>query len=124
MLLLVDECVPEPTCQLLRTAKIELLTVGSLGQSGIANGELLNLAKRHGAVLLTVDRGLGNLRTYPLGRHPGVILLRFRRTHETDAVHQNLLLALRTIPAKSLAGSLLIIDAGKYRLRRPLPVSR
>ena len=120
MKLLLDECVPDPTRLVLERAGYQLITVKDLGRIGASNGELLAIAKQHRVTLVTADRGIGNLRRFPLGSHAGVIVLRLRRTaEEINTVHRHLLHALKTIPAEHLAGALLTVDRNKSRLRRP-----
>ena len=119
MRFLLDECVSLPTQTFFRQSGYDCVTVHALGRSGTANGELLALAKTRHLILVTIDRGIGNLRTYPLGTHAGLIVLKVPRTDELAAIHRHLADALKTIPADQWAGSLLVIDRTKYRLRRP-----
>src|SRR3989338_11380243 len=121
MRIFVDECVPKPTRIFLRKSHHELITVEALGRSSAPNGEILSLAKMQRVVLVTIDRGLGDLRRYPLGTHGGIIVLRVRldRPANVTSVHRNLLTAWKTIAPDHLTGALLIVDWNKYRLRRP-----
>ncbi len=119
MRLLVDECVPDPTRIVLRQAGHKLITVEDLGQTGAANGEVLSRARQQRVVLVTVDRGFGNLRAFPLGTHQGIVVLKVPRPEDYRAVHRHLLDALTRIPKAQLTGSLLIVDRNKFRLRRP-----
>ena len=118
MRLLADESLAGRTCAFLRTLNHELLTIQDLGRSGAKNGEVLALARARHAVLIAEDRGFASFRDYPLGTHTGIIVLKIRSAADFDAIHQHLANALKTIPAQQLAGSLLIIDRNKFRLRR------
>ena len=118
MRLLLDECVSLPTHTFLRQSGYDCVTVHALGRSGAANGELLALAKTRRLILVTIDRGMGNLRTYPLDSHAGLIVLKVPSADQLAAVHRHLADALKTIPADHLTGSLLIVDRTKFRLRR------
>ena len=119
MRLLADESLTARTWHFLRTLGHELLTLNDLGRLGVTNGEVLALAKTHHAILIAEDRGLGNLLTYPLGTHDGIIVLKIRAAQDIDAVHRHLRDALTAIPPNELVGCLLIVDPNKYRLRRP-----
>ena len=120
MTFLADECLPLPTRKFLQAAGYRLVTVEQLGRSSAPNGELLTLARHQRLVLVTVDRGLGNMKTFPLGTHHGIAVLKIPRFPEDlAAVHRHLRDALSTTLTHQLAGSLLIIDRNKYRLRRP-----
>lgn len=118
MTLLADESLAGRTRRFLREAGHTVLTVSELHRIGATNGEIVSLATTHGAILVTEDRGVGDLRTFPLGSHHGVIVLKTPGAEPLDAVHRNLREALRTITPEQLRGSLLIIDRNKFRLRR------
>jgi len=111
MRLLADESLAGRTRRFLRSLGHDLLTLNDLGRIGVTNGEVLALAKARHAIVVAEDRGFGNLRDYPLGSHGGVIVLKIRSEADISK-------ALRTVPARHLAGSLLIVDRTKYRLRR------
>lgn len=119
MRLLADESLTGRTRRFLRDLGHEVLTLHELGRAGATNGEVLALAKTRQVVVVAEDRGFGNLRNYPLGTHRGIIVVKTRREQDIDAVHRHLADALKTIPARHLAGSLLIVDSTKHRLRRP-----
>ena len=118
MRLLADESLAGRTRRFLRALGHDVLTLNELGRVGAVNGEVLSLAQTRQAVVVTEDRGIGNLVDYPPGTHRGIIVLKVRREADIDAVHRHLAEALQTIPARTLAGSLLIIDRNKSRLRR------
>ena len=120
MRFLIDVCVPLPTRQCLRQAGHELVMVEELGRSRAPNGDLLHLAAQQRVVLLTLDRGIGYVTTYPLGTHHGIIVLKIPKLpDDVETAHRRLLEALRTIPPEHLSGRLLIVDRNKSRLRRP-----
>jgi len=119
MRLFLDECVSDPTGAVLREANHDVTTVRELGRSSAPNGEILSLARQRRAVLVTTDQGLGDLRKYPLGTHGGIIVLKIGGVQDVEAVHRHLLNARKTTHTSDLAGSLLIVDRTKSRLRRP-----
>ena len=119
MRLFIDECVPDATRAVLRHAHHTLLTVQEIGRTGASNGEILRLAVQHEAVLVTVDIGIGDIRTFPLGTHHGIVILKIREVEDANAVHRHLLDALQRFSASDLRGCLLTIDRNKSRLRRP-----
>ncbi|MFC1496759.1 DUF5615 family PIN-like protein [Candidatus Margulisiibacteriota bacterium] len=104
------------TEQILEEAGFSTITLKELGKSSASNGEVINLAKEHNAILLTNDQDFSNILLYPLGSHHGIIILKI--TPETEnAVHSLLITALKENKPVSLYHSLLIVDKNKYRLR-------
>jgi predicted nuclease of predicted toxin-antitoxin system len=43
---------------------------------GAADAEVADAAAREGRMLVTLDRGFGDIRTYPPGGHPGVVIVK------------------------------------------------
>src|SRR3989338_2544137 len=120
MRLLLDECVSEFTRTVLQEAGHDVVTVKELGRSSAPNGEILTLATAHQCVLVTIDRGLGDLTVFPLGTHHGIIVLKIVTAEEGDSVHRNLCKALGDTSPERLKGALLIVDRNKFRLRQTL----
>lgn len=119
MRLLADESLAGRTCEFLRAAGHQLLTLDALGRRGATNGDVLALAGTHHAIVVAEDRGFGNLREYPLGTHRGIIVLKIAGAQDIDAVHRHLRHALQTFSPEQLRGALLTVDPTKSRLRRP-----
>jgi hypothetical protein len=67
-------------------------------------------------VLVTLDRGFGDIRRYPIGSHVGIIVLRpARQDRETClALVEQLLPLLRE---QELAGCIWIVEWGRVRVR-------
>ncbi|MBI5873894.1 MAG: DUF5615 family PIN-like protein [Candidatus Omnitrophica bacterium] len=120
MKLLIDECVLGETAKLLRDAGFDIVTIQELGKTSATNGIVINLAHKERAVIITNDLDFGNLILYPLGSHPGIIVLRPRLdTKEAIAdVHIVLLQLLKELKPAEIVKSLIIVDRNKYRLRR------
>jgi predicted nuclease of predicted toxin-antitoxin system len=54
----------------------EVLTVVAQGWSGMKDDALWLLICGEGVMFITADKGFGDIRKYPPGTHPGIILLR------------------------------------------------
>jgi predicted nuclease of predicted toxin-antitoxin system len=94
MRVLADHCVYGKTVRLLRAHGCEVVTLHQLGQADASDGEVLALAQSLDAVLITNDKGFGNILVYPPARHEGVIVLRMKAAHQ-ERVHRNMLGLLR-----------------------------
>jgi predicted nuclease of predicted toxin-antitoxin system len=67
---------------------------------------------------ITLDLDFSDIRKYPPGSHPGILLLR-PRTRGQRAVMGLLSRVLRDFPLESLRGCLTVADERNTRVRRP-----
>ncbi|MFW6034359.1 MAG: DUF5615 family PIN-like protein [bacterium] len=61
---------------LLRTLNHDVDTVADEGLAGAVDAAVLAAAADEARLLLTLDRGLGDVRAYPPGTHAGVLVIR------------------------------------------------
>ncbi|MBI4579926.1 MAG: DUF5615 family PIN-like protein [Planctomycetes bacterium] len=72
----LDEHLPAEIAGDLRSVGHDAATVQQLGLAGSSDSVLLARARDEGRILLTMDKGIGNIRAYPPGSHPGIVLFR------------------------------------------------
>ena len=112
----VDENLPQELVSDLAEASYDAETVVKEGMAGIADRDLLEATRHEGRVLLTLNKGIANVRTYPPTAFPGIVLfrpssmgrgevLKFVRRH----LHEVLQLELK--------GRLVVVTAGGIRFR-------
>jgi predicted nuclease of predicted toxin-antitoxin system len=77
-------------------------------------------ASREGRVLLTLDVEFGNLKKYPPGTHPGIILFRPKRMGPL-AVNSFVEDFFRQTDARRLAGCIVVVETSRTRVRWPAP---
>lgn len=120
MKLLIDECVLGKTAELLKRNGFSIITLQELGKTSVTNGAVIKISKKQKSVIVTNDLDFGNLIMYPLGSHPGIIVLRPRldTPQAIDDVHKILLRLLREVKPQDIEKSLIIIDRNKYRIRK------
>ena len=89
----------------------------ALGMDVTADDEIFRWAQKHQHIIITYDEDFADARFFPLGSHHGIIRLRVWPTtvEETLAALNRL---LEQVPVRELPGSLIIIEAGKIRLRK------
>ena len=75
---LADECTFTKTVRRMEEAGCDVTRIQDLGLSGASDAKVLQKAKALGAVLVTTDRGFGDIWTYPPSSHHGIILLKAR----------------------------------------------
>ncbi|MDX2177884.1 MAG: DUF5615 family PIN-like protein [Candidatus Sumerlaeia bacterium] len=72
----VDENLPATVASRLRQAGHDAETVLEQGHSGATDAFLAEACREGGRVLVTLDLGFGNVRTYPPSEHAGFVLFR------------------------------------------------
>lgn len=82
------------------------------------DGEIVSAAKAERRVLLTLDRRLADLRRYPPGTHPGIVVFRPMRFGR-QAVRVFVLAFLSSLKAESVAGCLTVVEPDQTRIRTP-----
>jgi predicted nuclease of predicted toxin-antitoxin system len=118
---LIDEDMPRSTAVVLREAGHAALDGRDIGLRGRTDAEVFAYAQSRGAVLVTADKGFANLLRFPPGSHSGLIVLRVPNELPTHEVNQELLRALVDLRDEDLKGMLVIVEAGRTRIRRGPP---
>ncbi|MFQ5829127.1 MAG: DUF5615 family PIN-like protein [Candidatus Methylomirabilia bacterium] len=75
-------------------------------------------AKGEQRMLLTLDLEFGDLRKYPPGSHPGIILFR-PRSFGPVAVNRFVEEFMRDTESQLLAGCVVVVEPSRVRVRRP-----
>ena len=72
----LDENIPGAAVEVLRLRGHDVDTVLAESLGGQDDPTVLSAATDEGRLLFTLDRGFGDVRAYPPGTHPGIIVLR------------------------------------------------
>lgn len=97
-------------------------TVADEGLLSKSDIEIGLAAKNSGRMPLTLDLEFGDLRKYPPGSHPGIVLFR-PRSFGPLAVSKFVERFVKETNLEELAGCLTIVEPHRVRIRRP-PVDR
>lgn len=116
-MILADQCVYGRTIQLLREKGFDVITLREVGSITLPDSQVLQLAVKADRILLTNDRGFGNILTYPPETHRGIIVLKISAETES-AVHRVLLTLLEIHDREFLQQQMCVVDGHKYRFRR------
>lgn len=76
MLVKLDEDLSEAVAVPIRNAGHDVRTVRGQGWQGMLDGALWPRIVAEGAFFVTADKGFGDLRAFPAGTHPGLLVLR------------------------------------------------
>jgi predicted nuclease of predicted toxin-antitoxin system len=113
----LDENLPVSSTAILTSAGHDVDTVTQEGLIGAPDPDVVTAATAAGRILISLDRGLGDIRAYPPGSHAGIVVLRLtdQSAAATKAISD---LASLTNP-DSLAGAVAVLQRGLLRIRHP-----
>lgn len=114
---LADECTFIQTIRLVRSLGFDVQRIQELGMTGAEDEDVFEKAQDLKAVLVTNDKGFGDIRQYPPSSHFGMIVLRMAPDpRRVMRVHEVLKVLLKK--EDQFEGALFIVDTHKYRVRR------
>ncbi|MEN3054920.1 MAG: DUF5615 family PIN-like protein [Candidatus Methanosuratincola petrocarbonis] len=114
---LADECTFVQTVRLMRDLGCEVQRIQELGMTGAEDPVVFRKAQEMGAVLVTNDKGFGDIRDFPPSSHHGVIVLKMLpEPGAVQAVHRVLRGLLEE--EEKFQGILFTVDTHKYRKRK------
>jgi predicted nuclease of predicted toxin-antitoxin system len=79
----LDENLPDSVLSILAGAGHDVDTARAEGLRGAKDPAVLAGATADGRLLLTLDRGLGDIRAYPPGTHAGIVVVRLNHQSST-----------------------------------------
>ncbi len=119
MRLKLDENIPRRVERFLAESGHDCSTVVQEGLAGASDTRVASAATAEDRMLVTLDRGFGDLRAYSPGSHPGIVVL-----HVTDQGPGLLAELVETMLSEhhldSFKGCVAIAERGRVRVRRPL----
>lgn len=116
--LLVDEDLPRSLKKALENAGHHAEDVRDVGLRTRPDAEIFAYAIKHALSIVTADVGFGNIKTYALGSHAGILLARYPSRTPIATLNAAIVGALRLLPDDDLIGNLIVINAGRLRIRR------
>ena len=96
--------------------------VADVGLRGAPDQLVFDRAQNEGWIIVTRDVGFGNLLSYPLGTHVGIVLLRLPSTFTAGQIRTVLASFISDIDVGQLSRALTIVEPARYRIRRARPV--
>lgn len=114
----VDENLPLSVAELLRERGVDAHTVHEEDLAGTTDPDLLDVMRLEDRMILTLDRGFGDIRRYPPGTHPGVVVLRLS-DESAPAAREAVAQLVENHDLDDLRGAITIVQQGTLRIRRP-----
>lgn len=96
----------------------DVMTAADEGLLSKPDTVVASAAKSEPRVLLTLDIEFADLRKYPPGTHPGIVLFRPRNLGATT-VNELVEAFVRRTDMDDLAGCVVVVDSARVRVRRP-----
>lgn len=118
MRLKLDENLPESARLAAVALGHDVDTVLDEALGGAPDPEVIAAATRADRFLLTLDRGLGDVRSCPPGSHPGVAVLRVD-SQDAPSVAEAVRGFLANDTLGDLTGCLVVVRGHLIRVRRP-----
>jgi predicted nuclease of predicted toxin-antitoxin system len=96
----------------------DVLSVADEGLLSQPDPIIADAARAEGRMLLTLDVEFADLRKYPPGEHPGIILF---RPHSFGPLGTNEMVRafIESADLASLVGCVVVVEPGRMRIRRP-----
>ena len=113
---LLDECVSNQTRILIEQHGFEIKGARDLGLKGARDKEVFDVAKKNNMVLVTNDKGFGNIIKYPPSFHSGIIIIKAYDLASLLNCHIVLNVLLAT--EREFMGTLFVVNEKKYRKRK------
>jgi predicted nuclease of predicted toxin-antitoxin system len=114
----LDENLPVSAASILAAVGHDVDTVLGEHLTGRPDRDIVAASTAAGRVLISLDVGLGDIRTYPPGSHTGIVISRLADQSAATVIKAIEDLASLAEPA-SLAGAVAVLQRGLLRIRHP-----
>ncbi|MCP5002420.1 MAG: hypothetical protein GY941_00480 [Planctomycetes bacterium] len=114
----IDEDMSRSTGRMFQAEGYTALDIRDFGMRGAKDAEIYKFAQEEKAVLLTGDKGFGNLLKFPLGSHCGILIAHFLNEISTVELNRQLLSDIATLKEDDFFGNLIILEPGRIRIKR------
>lgn len=118
MRLFIDQDVYANTIALLSELGHDVECAADVGLARATDREILAHATAHGRVLVTRDLGFGHLVHLAAPETVAPVIVLRVELNAVVAVHQQLRRVLEKRTAEELAGAVVVVEPGRYRIRR------
>ena len=112
----IDKNLPIETADILHQAGHDAETVHSEKLTGAADWQISTVCKNENRVLITLDIGFADIRTYPPSEFPGFIVLRSKR-QDKNLILEAIQKIVPAIEKEELMGKLWIVEEKRIRVR-------
>lgn len=115
-MIILDHCVPQRYLRLLQAWGYDAHLMTEHIPRDAPDSEVIALAVKLDAILLTVDLDFANILDYPPSEYQGIVVLRYSIEDESQ-IDQTLKAAMADLYREGLRGVLVVVSAERYRIR-------
>lgn len=119
MKLKLDENLPSDLADNLSARGHEVDSVVHEGLAGEDDVAVLKAATEHQRLIVTLDRGFGDVRLHPPGSHPGIVVLR-PVSQDPASIDRLVDRFLEKHDLADFEGCLVVVEPERVRVRRPI----
>lgn len=113
----IDENLPIEAANFFNRFGYDAKTVLDEALQGSTDDELTLICKKENRILVTFDLDFSNVRTYPPGTHPGIIVIRLA-DQSVDTTLSAVNKIISTLKEETPSGELWIVEEKKIRIRK------
>jgi len=114
----LDENLPRRAAAVFDNAGHDVDTVEDEGLAGAPDPSVARAATNADRLIVTLDRGFGDIQSYPPGSHSGIVVLRVD-DHSASAIVAALTALVSSTDLDSLKKCVAVYRDGELRVRRP-----
>lgn len=114
----LDENLPASVASIFAAAGHDVDTVEDEGLAGSDDPTVSRVASEVERLVVTLDRGFGDMQRYPPGTHAGILVLRIEN-QSAPSIRRALSTLVAAVDLDALAGCVAVFRDGSLRVRRP-----
>lgn len=112
----IDENLPVEAAGILRRAGYDALTVFDQRLSGENDPQIAVICREEGRIIISLDLGFADIRSYPPKNQAGIIVLRLKK-QDRASVLKMLKRVVEILPEMTPEHRLWIVEEGRIRVR-------
>ncbi|HEX3128020.1 MAG TPA: DUF5615 family PIN-like protein [Thermoanaerobaculia bacterium] len=113
----IDENMPKEVAEMLRSAGHDAVSVLDQDLGGWADPGIAEVCRSEGRVVVTLDVGFADMRSFPPQDYAGLIVLRLKR-QDKPSILKAFSRAMRLLPLEPVAQALWIVEKDRVRIRK------
>ena len=113
----IDENISPRAVRICQAAGHDAVTVTEEGLNSKGDPAVLAAATAEARMLITIDRRFGDIRSYPPGSHEGIVVLH-PVTDDRQLILDLLDWFLAEADFAAIAGSVVVVEPNRFRIRR------
>ena len=114
---LLDANMPNSSTEIVKKSGWNAVNVRSIGMGKAEDEEIVKYAFDNNYVIITRDRGFGNIFNYPKGTHHGIVILKLPSRFTASEINMILTEFLKSIDTQNIIKLITIIELGRHRTR-------